>query len=97
MGAPQNRLYEIAIRLKKMGVDVEILTAMPNYPKMEIQEGYRGKWYCKEEMDNMTIHRAWIYVSKSKGIFLRLLNYFSFVFTSCDRHSQTKKNRFVAL
>jgi glycosyltransferase involved in cell wall biosynthesis len=82
IGAPQNRLYEVAVRLKRMGVDVEILTAMPNYPKMEIQDGYRGKWYMNEEMEGMTIHRAWIYVSKRKSIISRLLNYFSFVFTS---------------
>jgi glycosyltransferase involved in cell wall biosynthesis len=82
VGAPQNRLYEIAVRLKQKGVDVEILTAMPNYPKMEVHDGYKGKWYVKEDMDGMTIHRAWIFVSKSKGIFSRLMNYFSFVFSS---------------
>jgi hypothetical protein len=35
-GAPQNRLFELAVRLKDKGVDVEVLTAMPNYPKMEV-------------------------------------------------------------
>ena len=82
VGAPQNRLYEIVVRLKKRGVDIEVLTAMPNYPKMQIDEAYKGKWYVKDSMDGMTVHRAWIYVSKSKGIIARLLNYFSFVFTS---------------
>lgn len=82
IGAPQNRLYEIAVRLQKRGVDIQVLTAMPNYPKMEIDKAYKGKWYAKEEMDGMTVHRAWIWVSKSKGIVSRLMNYFSFVFTS---------------
>src|ERR1700719_1032823 len=82
VGAPQNRLYEIAVRLKQKDVDIEVLTAMPNYPKMEIHEGYKGKWYVKENMDGMTVHRSWIWVSKSKGIFSRLMNYFSFVFSS---------------
>ncbi len=82
VGAPQNRLYEIAVRLKQKGVDIEILTAMPNYPKMEIHEGYKGKWYLKENMDGMTVHRSWIRVSKSKGMFSRLMSYFSFVFSS---------------
>lgn len=82
VGAPQNRLYEIAVRLKQRGVDIEVLTAMPNYPKMEIHDGYRGKWYVKEDMNGMTIHRAWIWVSKNKGIVSRLMNYFSFVFSS---------------
>ena len=42
IGAPQNRLHELAIRLKANGIEVEVLTAMPNYPKMEVFEAYRG-------------------------------------------------------
>ncbi|MFI5203083.1 MAG: glycosyltransferase family 4 protein [Flavobacteriales bacterium] len=81
-GAPQNRLYELAVRLKKEGATVEILTAMPNYPQMKLYDGYKGKFYRKEVMDGMTVHRGWIYVSKSKSVFKRLLNYYSFVFSS---------------
>lgn len=55
---------------------------MPNYPAMEIAANYKGKWYVKEIMDGMTIHRVWLYVSKNKNIVSRLLNYFSFVITS---------------
>ena len=37
----------------------------------------------KEEIiDGIIVHRASIFVSKSKSIVKRLLNYFSFVFTS---------------
>lgn len=82
VGAPQNRLYELAVRLKAKGVDVTVLTAMPNYPQMEIHEGYKGKFYKYEDMNGLKVHRSWIYVSKSKGIFNRLVNYFSFVKTS---------------
>ncbi|HRD40802.1 MAG TPA: glycosyltransferase WbuB, partial [Bacteroidia bacterium] len=82
VGAPQNRLYELAVRLKNKGVDVSILTAMPNYPKMEVQKEYLGKKYVYEESEGLKIHRSWIYVSKSKGIIKRLLNYFSFVCSS---------------
>lgn len=82
VGAPQNRLFELAVRLKNKGVDVSILTAMPNYPKMEVQKEYVGKKYVYEESEGLKIHRTWIYVSKSKGIIKRLLNYFSFVFSS---------------
>lgn len=81
-GAPQNRLYELAMRLKSMGMNVEVLTAMPNYPKSEIFEGYKGKKYIKEDMNGLVVHRTSIYVPKSKGIFNRLFNYFSFVRSS---------------
>jgi len=82
VGAPQNRLFELAIRLEKKDIDVSILTAMPNYPKMEIHQEYIGKRYCYEEVNNLKIYRSSIYVSKKKTIFARLLNYFSFVWSS---------------
>lgn len=82
IGAPQNRLHELALRLVAKGCEVNVLTAMPNYPKMEVMDEYKGKWRYKEEMDGVHIYRSAIYVSKSKSIFKRLLNYFSFVFTS---------------
>lgn len=82
VGAPQNRLFELAIRLQKKGAQVDVLTAMPNYPAMEIHPEFKGKIYVKDEMQGLKVFRSWIYVSKSKSIPIRLLNYFSFVFSS---------------
>jgi glycosyltransferase involved in cell wall biosynthesis len=81
-GAPQNRLHSLAGYFSSLGAEVSILTAMPNYPKMEIFNGYKGKFYKCEEQENIKVHRAWIFVSKSKSVIFRLLNYFSFVFSS---------------
>lgn len=81
-GAPQNRLHSLAGYFNNLGAEVSVLTAMPNYPKMEIFEGYKGKFYKYEEQGNIKVHRAWIFVNKSKSVFFRLLNYFSFVFSS---------------
>lgn len=82
VGAPQNRLHELALRLKSKGAEVEVLTAMPNYPKMEIEESYRGGKIKEEYIDGIKVYRSGIFVSKSSSIIHRLLNYFSFVFTS---------------
>lgn len=82
VGAPQNRLFELALRLKNSGAEVTVITAMPNYPHMRVQDGYRGKWKMREEMEGIKIIRCWIFVPKSKSIVPRLLNYFSFVFSS---------------
>ena len=82
VGAPQNRLFELAVRLKKLGVDVSVLTAMPNYPQMKIYDGYEGKDYMYEEIEGIPVHRSSIYLPKSKSIVQRLLNYFSFVYSS---------------
>lgn len=82
VGAPQNRLFELARRLKKKGIDVSVLTAMPNYPLMQIHEGYRNRFYLYEQLEGIHIHRAYIYASKNKSIISRLLNYFSFTISS---------------
>ncbi|MFN6040049.1 MAG: glycosyltransferase family 4 protein [Bacteroidota bacterium] len=82
VGAPQNRLYELAIRLQKYGHQITVLTAMPNYPKMEIHEQYKGLWSFREDMNGLDVHRSCIYVPKSKGLVKRMLNYYSFVVSS---------------
>lgn len=82
VGAPQNRLFELAVRLKKAGVDVSVLTAMPNYPQMKIHEAYIGKKYVFETLEGIPVHRSSIYIPKNKSIIQRLMNYFSFVYSS---------------
>lgn len=81
-GAPQNRLHSLATYINEFGAEVSVLTAMPNYPKTHVYEGYEGLRYKKEQDGPLTIYRTWIYVSKSKSVVPRLLNYFSFVFTA---------------
>ena len=82
IGAPQNRLFELALRIQKEGIEVNALTAMPNYPHMVVHKDYKGTFSSSEMMQGIKVHRRWIYVSKKTGIIHRLLNYFSFVFTS---------------
>ena len=81
-GAPQSRLYSLAHNLSDHGADISILTAMPNYPKMEVFTGYKGRFYIKENEGPLTIFRSYIHVRKSPGSAGRLLNYFSFVISS---------------
>lgn len=82
IGAPQNRLYGLAKELQKNNFNITVLTALPNYPKMEIQENYKGLKTHFECIDGINTHRTSIYVSPKKGIVPRLRNYFSFVWSS---------------
>jgi glycosyltransferase involved in cell wall biosynthesis len=81
-GAPQNRLHSLASNLITLGADVEVVTAMPNYPKYEIFEGYKGKWFMKGKVDEVSVTRSYIYTTKKYGIVPRLINYFSFTISS---------------
>ena len=82
VGAPQTRYTELAKRFCSRGHSVTVLTAMPNYPRMEILPEYRRKFYTREIIDNIIIHRSYIFVRNNPSLKLRLLNYFSFVFSS---------------
>lgn len=78
MGAPQSRLWETAIGLKKRGWQVNIITAMPNYPTGKIFDNYKGKLYCNETLEGITIQRFWLYASNSKKTIPRIINMLSF-------------------
>ena len=95
IGAPQNRLHELAIRLKATGMEVEVLTALPNYPGREILPSYKNGRNREEVIDGISVHRSGIYVSRSNGIVKRLLNYFSFVWTSYHRGKKLGKFDFL--
>lgn len=81
-GAAQNRLFELAVRMQSKGVDVTVVTAMPNYPQMQIYKGYAGKKYVYEQIGGLKVHRSPIFVSTNRSIISRLRNYFSFVLSS---------------
>lgn len=95
IGAPQNRLHELAIRLKEKGVHIEVLTALPNYPSMVVHEAYKNGQNREETIDGIPVHRSWIYVSSSKSIISRLLNYFSFVWSSWWRGRKLEQFDFL--
>ena len=81
IGAPQARLSELAVFLRKQGHALTILTAMPNYPTGKLFEGYGGL-YRKEFIDGIDVIRSYIFPSKSVKLIPRLWNYFSFVLSS---------------
>ena len=82
VGAPQNRIFEFAKKLKEFGHEVTILTALPNYPRGEIFEEYKGKKVVVEEIEGIKVIRTSIYATKSKSFTKRLRNYLSFTFSS---------------
>ena len=81
IGAPQARLSDLARWLAKHGHEIYILTAMPNYPRGRIYAGYGG-FFSREEEERIRIIRTYIYPTKRTSLTLRLLHYFSFVFSS---------------
>jgi glycosyltransferase involved in cell wall biosynthesis len=82
MGASQTRLFELSTRLVKLGVEVTVLTGMPNYPTGRIFDGYQWKIRMTEQMDGVKVIRVCLYPSKSKKFLPRLASYGSFALSS---------------
>lgn len=81
VGAAQARLGAVVRELVRAGQEVEVVTAMPNYPTGRIAEGYRGRFYLRESREGVTVHRLWLYPAVGAGV-ARLLNYGSFSLTA---------------
>lgn len=81
IGAPQARLSELARGLNERSFLVSILTALPNYPWGVVFKGYKTLW-VRETIDQIPVVRTWIYPTQKVNFIPRLLNYFSFVFSS---------------
>lgn len=82
IGAPQIRLRSVARILRKHGIEVEVLTALPNYPAGRVFPGYSGRWQVREEIDGIPVKRTWVYAGTGKSALVRLTNYLSFTFTA---------------
>jgi glycosyltransferase involved in cell wall biosynthesis len=82
MGAPQSRLWETAIGLKKRGWEVNVITAMPNYPTGKIFKSHTGKLYSTDIIEGIKINRYWLYASNSKKALPRIISMLSFSFLS---------------
>jgi len=82
IGAPQIRLRSVARILRRCGIKVAVLTALPNYPAGKVFPGYSGRWQSHEEIDGIPIKRTWVYAGTGKSARVRLANYLSFTFTA---------------
>ncbi|MDY6936607.1 MAG: glycosyltransferase family 4 protein [Cyanobacteriota bacterium] len=75
-------MTELAEGLANKGHEVRVVTGMPNYPQRRIYDGYRGKLYCTEEINGVTIQRSYIWVRPKPGFMDRILLEGSFVLSS---------------
>jgi len=82
VGAPQVRLLALAQQLQKRGHQVDIVTAMPNYPTGVIFEGYRGRGLLRESVGGVSVTRTWLYPAAGDNLFKRLFSYLSFTATA---------------
>lgn len=78
MGAPQARLSELGERLVDLGWEVEVLTALPNYPGGRVFPGYPRWRPTVDRVGRLRTVRVPL-VPARRGFARRLLCYFSFL------------------
>lgn len=81
-GAPQNRISYIAQGLLDVGYDVQVITAIPNYPLGKKYPGFKHALLRKTIQNGVPVLHCWLFTSAKKKIFLRLINNLSFVLSS---------------
>ncbi|WP_460546391.1 glycosyltransferase family 4 protein, partial [Echinicola sediminis] len=60
------------------GVEVTVITCVPNFPKGIVYEGYKNKIYQTEKIDGIKVIRVWSFIVANEGVFKRVLDYLSY-------------------
>lgn len=81
LGAAPSRITNLAKGLKNAGIDVDVLTCLPNYPKGKIYDGYTGRFSMKETIDGINVYRYWTYATVSKNPLKRVIAMTSYAIT----------------
>jgi colanic acid biosynthesis glycosyl transferase WcaI len=65
------------------GHNVTVITAFPYYPEWRVWDGYRGKVYSRQTINNVDVRRVWhIVPRRASSLVQRLAHDFSFSFTA---------------
>ncbi len=80
--APASRTYEHCKEWVKKGMDVTVLTCVPNFPYGKTYEGYKNKLYQTETIDGIKVIRVWTYMTENKGVVKRIVDYMSYAISA---------------
>jgi len=81
VNAPATRTYEHCIEwIKDKDVEVTVITCTPNFPHGKVYDGYKNKFFQKENIDGIEVIRVWSYITSNSGFIKRVLDYVSYAF-----------------
>jgi glycosyltransferase involved in cell wall biosynthesis len=79
--APALREYEHCRRWVAQGIDVTVITTVPNFPLGKPQAPYKNKLYQRETIGGIDVIRVWTFLAPNRGVVLRSLDFVSFAVT----------------
>ena len=77
--APAARTFEHATRWVEKGHRVTVITGAPNFPEGVVYEGYKNRFYQREQMSGIDVVRVKTYITANDGFIRRILDYISFM------------------
>lgn len=78
IGAPSARIYDMAEEWIRRGHGVQVATCFPNHPTGILYPGYERRWYARETLDGIDVHRYWTYITPNKGFIKKSIGHLSF-------------------
>jgi len=81
-GAPTNRVLSFARGFAKAGHKVSVICEFPCYPSGILRKEDKFKFSRKEKFEDFTIYRAFVIPTSRSNLYLRLINYWSFMISS---------------
>ena len=81
IGAPQLRLSALAREAHRLGHEVDVITALPNYPDGRVHDAYRRRLWVRELHDGVRVLHVPIFPAIGGGV-KRMFNYGSFSLTA---------------
>ena len=79
--ASARRSYEHCRNWVRQGVQVTVVTTVPNFPLGRPQPPYRNRLYARERIDGIEVVRVWSFLAPNSGVILRALDFASFAVT----------------
>ena len=79
VNAPAIRTFEHCRAWARAGHEVHVITCVPSHPLGVPLAGYRSRWYRRDTVDGVVVHRVLTFLAPNTGVVRRTLNYLSFV------------------
>ncbi|MEK9669634.1 MAG: glycosyltransferase family 4 protein [Gammaproteobacteria bacterium] len=80
--APASRTYEHCKRWVESGVEVTVITCVPNFPTGRVFGGYENKLIQEENMNGIRVIRVWTFLAPNSGFLGRTIDYSSFMISA---------------
>lgn len=77
--APATRTFEHATRWIEQGHQVTVITGAPNFPEGMMYEGFKNRWYQREQMAGINVVRVKTFITANEGVVKRTLDHMSFM------------------